>query len=243
MKRLLFAISMVLVFGIPSASLAGGAKETGVVAHWSGTYTRHPNGVDVVPGVDCTSVTDVCSGDLVTCAVGEDLTVTLGVFYFLEGICDDSLAGPSPACVGRFTFRGEECFDPTIDADVHLDGSFTDGPLISVISRGVTMICFEDPATGSLACADGLDIGRGKTLTQTRFIQAGGRSPASATTETTEFTADSFEIAEGVDAKLRFKETVAQITLQRNPTDAECGTFADGGCGVAGTSVRSGTMR
>jgi hypothetical protein len=39
MKRFLFAISMVLVFGLSSA-MAQKAKETGVVAHWGGTYIQ-----------------------------------------------------------------------------------------------------------------------------------------------------------------------------------------------------------
>lgn len=253
MKRFLFAISMVLVFGIPSASLAGSAKETGVVAHWSGTYTQHPNIDDgenfdldgyPVEGVDCTGtvVNAVCIGDLdlVACELGERLAVSLGVFYFLEGICDDSGAGPSPACDGRFTFRGEECLNPLPypAGDVHLNGS-----LLSVISRGVTRICFDTPAADPLDCSKILEIGIGNTLTQTRLITGPGISTASATTETTDFSAISFEIDTDVDAKLRFKETVAQITLQRNIGSTGCGSFDVGGCGVAGTSVRSGTTR
>lgn len=243
MKRFLFAISMVLVFGIPSASMGGSAKETGVVAHWSGTYTQHPNGEEPVEGVVCSG--DVCSGNLVSCAADEGLAVTLTVFYFIEGICDDALANHPTACASRFTARAEECALPI--RDIKFDGSFTDGPLISVMSRGVTRICFDEDTTGD--CTDALAtneivIGTGKTLTQTRLIPAGGRSPASATTETTMFSATSFFDSEDeLDKKLRFKETVAQITLQRNPTGAECGTFTAGGCGVAGTSVRSGTTR
>jgi hypothetical protein len=42
------------------------------------------------------------------------------------------------------------------------------------------------------------------------------------------------------DKKLRLKETVAHITASPNPSPSDdCG----GGCGVAGTSVRSGTNR
>ncbi len=40
MKRILFAFSMVLIFGLPSMSMAGGPKETGVVSHWGAAISR-----------------------------------------------------------------------------------------------------------------------------------------------------------------------------------------------------------
>jgi len=76
-------------------------------------------------------------------------------------------------------------------------------------------------------------ISEGTTLTQTRVIPGGVGSPASATNEVTQVSAERFtDPLDGERKILRFKHTIGYITAQPND-----GFNCSGGCGVAGTSV------
>ncbi len=228
-------VTAVLVLGVAAISIAQVAS--GVVAQWSGTYTQEADEDSIAncPGGG------VCAGDLETCPDGEGIAITKTTFYFLEGICDDAMVATGTACAGRFTALAEECSNPAVNVlpgDIKLDGS-----ILSVNSRGTTRICFDNSATpvspavctGTPLPPDGVEvIGTGSTLTQTRLDSSGTNGVASATTETKEISVVTFrDDDDGLDKRLRFKETIAHITAQ--PNDG-CGvTFP--GCGVAGTSV------
>ncbi len=141
MTKLMFALIGVVMFALPATILAG-SNLRGVVSHASGTYR-----VMLPESLGGTCPESGCVGDLLTCPAGEACVIVTGVYSFLEGICDDG--GPNP-CAGRLTILQEDCNDPRFPPSLGGPGGRDiklDGAILSIGSRGESIVCFDDTAT------------------------------------------------------------------------------------------------
>lgn len=133
------------------------AKVNRIVLIFSGTLQQFPSGT-----------TGTTSGPF-TCPSGEELNIATTVFYFWDGICDDSQSNSAglPACGGRFTSRIESC-----SSNVKVDG----GPfsIVSATNRGQFELCFASAATLT-SPADCWNAG-GATGTTVGMVYATGTS-------------------------------------------------------------------
>ena len=235
MKKLIFAMTVLLVFALSATVMAGGKGPKGkqvtpsaekIVAQWSGFYTQNAPG----GGGTCNAT---CVGDLVSCTATQGIAFTKVVFTFLAGICDDH--DPlATACGGRYTALGEEC------SELGFPGVISNGPILHVNSRGKNRVCFDDDQTIIGDCtgapSEGTVIGTGDTRTQTRLDLGAAGGPSHATSESVTRTLVNFiDPADGIVKRLN---TVGQRTIAHILAQPNDGANCSGGCGLAGTTVR-----
>ena len=79
-----------------------------------------------------------CQGDLVSCTAPERLVVSRAVYFYLEGVCDDTGATP---CDGRYTALLERCRNPFTD-------QIASPGMRSILGRGPIRACFDDTGAG-----------------------------------------------------------------------------------------------
>ena len=272
MKKLITLLSvMVLAMtlgaspGFAKEKKSKGASPKGITFILTGNYSLFgPFGGGCGAGV--------CTGHIVgittpACDVVEGMAVTLSVFDYMDGICDDGpTAGQSataatlPACDGRYTARVEECsrgapslggvdgLTYQIDEKKPIGGT---SPLDVTISRGAMEICFDSSASGATPAncwplsGSELVIFEGTTLSQTISVSA--RSSVSSRSEFTAVATPQW--TDPVDGKVRdakkLDNTTSHLTAEAF-SGSNCGsglasslhsTFGTG-CGVAGVSTK-----
>ena len=215
------------------------------------TFILTGNYSQFAPGFGCVGA---CIGHIVgvttaSCDVAEGMAVTMTVFDYMDGICDDgpsagqsATAATLPACDGRYTARVEECSRLTgfpskggvdavsgqVDFKPFIGGT---RPVDATISRGAMEVCFDSGISvgGGGAPADcwnapfsgsELVVFEGTTLSQTVSLKSGGlRTNVSARSE---FTATATpQWIDPEDGKSRNAKKLDKSTshLTAEPTD------------------------
>lgn len=214
MKTLLYALTSMVMLAVPVPLLA--EPPQGIVAHTIATYTT-----------DFNCAGRGCTGDLITCPVGQALITAKMIYLFMQGVCDDG--GPTP-CNGRLRGLLENCLDPASGLNVR-------GAILSITMRGKFRFCFDDTAvsdcTGTPPTA--AVVGEGVNRMQGRAL-LGSAGPIQASDELTLTDTQEFTI-DGVVTRVRSTLTIYDSLLQ--PDFFNCGGT---GCGLAGTAV-SNTSR
>jgi hypothetical protein len=204
-----------LLLAFPVLSSAAGR---GIVSQFSGSYVQNST-AGTCPASGCT-------GDLVTCAPDEVISIAKFTVTFVEDICDDHNPAAT-SCDGKFTGITEECFRTSAP------GVIVNGAITHFNSRGKTRDCFDLAGGGD--CTGSTPAGvvylEGETRTQSRL--AGGllaqigeilfKKPVSFT-----------DPRDG--KKKKFKDTTL---IYQNTTQPNDGTNCGASCGFAGVSFSS----
>mgnify|MGYP001098285351 CR=1 FL=1 len=151
---------LIVAFGLTSLwAIPATADDLRVVAHFNGTCEIFDPG----DGPFCDGPGNVCEGDLLTCATGEEIAVCKLDFFFMDGICDDGDPNVTD-CDGRFRDYDESCRDRSRDQVTNFNFS-------AIHARGAYRVCFDDTGSGDCSGSTpaGTIIETGRFRTQARF--------------------------------------------------------------------------